>query len=87
MVAHKLDAICAGEEASQPDEEAEDADAGDEDHPEPEEHVDLLVVEVDGENALNGVRLDVAEVLPADLCQISCKVRQVGEIQSVGVIN
>ena len=67
MVAHKLDAICAGEEASQPDEEAEDADAGDEDHPEPEEHIDLLVVEVDGQDALDGVRLDVAEVLPADL--------------------
>ena len=60
-----------GEEASQPDEEAEDADGGDEDHPEPEEHVDLLIVQVDGQHTLDSVRLDVTEVLTTDLCNMA----------------
>ena len=51
----------------QPDDEARHARHGDGDHPEPEEHVDLLVVEVHRKDALYGVCLDVAEVLAADL--------------------
>ena len=45
--------------------EPEDAETGDEYHPVPEEHVDRLIVEVDGQYTLNGVRVDVDHVLTA----------------------
>jgi len=45
----------------------EDTGCGDEEHPVPEEHVDELVVEVDGQYTLYGVRLHVHHVLTSDL--------------------
>lgn len=66
MVGDELDAVGEADGASEPDDQTEDANGGNEHHPEPEEQVDLLVIEVDGQDALDGVRLDVAEVLAAD---------------------
>ena len=43
------------------------AKRGNEDHPVPEEDVDGLVVEVDGQYALHGVRMNVDHVLTANL--------------------
>jgi len=47
--------------------EPENAEGGDEHHPVPEEHVDGLVVEVDGQYTLYGVRMDVDHVLTSHL--------------------
>lgn len=47
--------------------EPENAQTGDEYHPVPEEHVDALVVEVDGQYTLDGVIMDVDHVLTAHL--------------------
>jgi len=47
--------------------EPEYAESGDEHHPVPEEHVDGLVVEVDGQYTLDRVRMDVDHVLTAHL--------------------
>jgi len=45
----------------------EDAGCRYEEHPVPEEHVDELVVQVDGQYALHGIGLNVHHVLTADL--------------------
>ena len=45
----------------------EDAGCRYEEHPVPEKHVDELVVQVDGQYALHGIRLNVHHVLTADL--------------------
>ena len=45
----------------------ENADGSDEYHPVPEEHVDGLVVEINGQYTLDGVRVDVDHVLTAHL--------------------
>ena len=52
----------------EPDEEVDDADDGDEDHPEPQEEEDLLVVHVDGQHALH--RVPVQEICHLEKCMI-----------------
>ena len=47
--------------AQDPGEEAEAGHGGHKDHPEPDEQIDLLVEEVDGQDALHGVPLHVAK--------------------------
>lgn len=48
VIEDEFAAVTLHQEANQPDQEAEDADDSHEDNPEPQEHVDLLVVEVQG---------------------------------------
>ena len=59
-----------------PRQQAGDADACQHDHPVPEEQIDLLVVHVDRQDALDRVLLRVAEVLPADLEVAVCDPRK-----------
>ena len=67
MVANEFDLIGHEDGTNDPDEETDDAKESDKKHPEPEEEVDLLVVEVDRENALDRILLRIAEVLAANL--------------------
>ena len=46
MVADEPDSIADEKRTRRPDDEADDADDADEDHPDPEEEVDLFVVEI-----------------------------------------
>lgn len=66
MVLDELDPVRLENEPEEPDEEADDAGDEDEDHPEPEEEVDLLVVQVDRQDALDGVGLGVGQILTPD---------------------
>lgn len=50
-----------------PADEVEDGDAGYEDEPEPEEEEDGFVEEVDGQYALDGVSLEVAQATDAEI--------------------
>ena len=63
VVADELETVLKQNSAQQPHHEADDTSQRHGDHPEPEEHVDLLVVEVNGQYTLDGVGLNVAEVL------------------------
>jgi len=45
-----------------PSPDRQDVDAGDRDEPEPDEDVDLLVEQIDRQDALNGVPMNVAEL-------------------------
>ena len=67
VVADELDLVGHEHGPDRPNEETGDADEGDEGHPEPEEEVDLLVVEVDRQDALDRVSLRVGQILAADL--------------------
>ena len=53
--------ITAENHPKEPDDEPEDGHSGDEDHPEPEEHVDLLVIKVNGQDALYRVAVNVTK--------------------------
>lgn len=66
VVADELEAIAEEDGPADPNNKADCADACHEDHPEPQEEVNLLVVEVYRQNALDRVRLNVAEVLTPD---------------------
>jgi len=67
VIADELQPVLKQHSAQQPYDEADNASKCYGDHPEPEEHVNLLVVQVDGQDALDSVRLHVAEVLTTDL--------------------
>ncbi len=54
------DTVGLHEETEEPDEQVGDRHSGDDDHPEPEERVDLLRVHVDGQYALHTVALHIA---------------------------
>ena len=60
-----------GPEAEHPDptQQAEARRRRDEHHPEPEEDVDLLVEQVDGQHALDGVRMDRAHLTDLEVAQ------------------
>jgi len=66
MVLDESNTIGVHHSTAQPQQKTEAARHRHEDHPEPEEHEDLLVVCVDWEHALDGVRLHVAKVLTAN---------------------
>ena len=61
VLLHVAPAVGVEHGAQRPGEETQTGQGGDEDHPEPEEQVDLLVEQVDGQHALDGVALHVAE--------------------------
>ena len=61
-VAHDVVVLVrAGHGARDPDDEAVDGEQGHADDPEPEEHEDLLVVQVDGQGALHRVAVHVTQ--------------------------
>ena len=66
MILDELQLVVEGQGSDEPDQEAGACHCGHSDQPEPDEHVDLLVVHVDRKDALDRVILDVAEVLPSD---------------------
>ena len=63
MQFHVADSIAFDGDAEEPVDGAEGGRQDDEDDPEPEEQVDALVEEVDGQNALYGVTVDVVAEL------------------------
>ena len=56
-------------EAHGPQQDGQATDGGDEDEPEPDEEVDLLVEEVDGQDALDRVRLHVAKLTDLEVTE------------------
>ena len=66
MVPDELDPVWEEHEPEHPNEEADDAGNEDKDHPEPEEEVDLLVVQVNRQDALDRVGLGVGQILTPD---------------------
>ena len=61
VLLHVAVTVVLEDAAQRPRQQREAGDGGDEDHPEPDEQVDLLVEEVDGQHALHGVALHVAK--------------------------
>ena len=61
VLLHVAMTIALEDTTQRPGEEREAGDGGDEDHPEPNEQVDLLVEEVDRQHALHRVALHVAQ--------------------------
>ena len=69
VVLYELQAVPVNQEPEQPDKAAQAGDNGDKHHPEPEEHVDLLVVKVDWQYTLHGVRVDVTKAPHVEITQ------------------
>ena len=62
--------LAGGEErAPHPEQEVAHGAAGDQHEPEPEEDEDLLVEQVDGQDALHGERLDVLKLPDLEIAQ------------------
>jgi len=87
VVGDEAQTVVQQNDAQQPHHETDDTRHGDADHPEPQEQVDLLVVEVDRQYALDRVGLDVAEVLAthAQVAQRDARKRHRHVVGPVGV--
>ena len=69
MVLNELHAITTQERTHEPDDQTENARGSNEHHPEPKDHVDLLVVQVDGQHALHRVAVVVTKTTHEEVAE------------------
>ena len=86
-VGDELHAIAATQRTRQPDDEADYTDGGHAHDPEPQKHVDLLIVEVDGEDALHRVAVVVAEATHEEVAQRDAREDDLAGLRPVVVGN
>ena len=67
MILNELGTIAFEDGSQKPEEEIDATGAGHEDHPVPEEYVDLFVEQVKRKDALQSVSMDVGHILASDL--------------------